>query len=583
MSVLIVSSDAAKVTTEATNVSSLALAEAKRQGFGDPAELRWATGVAWWFDTPGNPRSSGACIHEGELFAASFGALQWRGLRGDAGLRELLSRGMAPQVLPLDEVCGSYAIFMANASGVWLFGDALGLQKIYAVAGGALRSTSMMICRAAMKQPRVDRLRAQEYILLGANHSAQTPLEGLTVQGPTLVLDLLEGRSSGLHAPQRLLIGRTAASAADAVAGVSAAIVKDFTHMAQAWGPNIGMALSGGFDSRLLLAALDHVGVSPSLYVYGRPLDEDVVIARAVAHIVGLSIECIDKSVMERGLPALTAQAVRDNLVFFYGLPVDGVFDRGSDRATRLLQVPSGRLNLNGAGGEILRNFFYLRDQPFSAVDSVAAFCSGWLDEVFMTGEDRVAYVQGLQDSVLECLGRDFGSGAPRAQPLRRSEVELVYALFRLRYWMGRNNTVLARYGAFMTTLVIPSLVTLAAPLPLAWKDYGRPEAEVIRHLSPRVASGPSAYGFDFAQGPNWKHRLGVAVTMYRPVVLRHQSLRVKRAVRRVRTPQVPAEWCDATGDEPRADWLNPGAICQLDQLNRLMTLQASDKGCGLV
>lgn len=581
MSLLIVSR---RAYVEPASEETDALAEAGRQGFGTPAAYHWDTGSAWWFATPGNPRGSGACVREGKAFAASVGALHWRGLRADAALRALMARGLGPKDLPLDEISGSFAMFMASPSGVWLFGDSLGLQKIYEVGGGALRSTSMTICRATMRQPQVDRLRAQEYVLLGANHATQTPLDGLTIMEPTSAVDLAAGRVVQIHAPERLLDVDVPGSAQDAVAEIAATIAADFSQLGRAWGPDIGMALSGGFDSRLLLAALDYVGIAPSLYVYGRPDDEDVVIAQTVAGRLGLAIECIDKADVTNKLPVLDAQTVRDNLVFFDGLPIDGVFDRGSDRTTRLLQVQSGRVNLNGGGGEILRNFFYLRDLTLTAADAVAAFYTGWLDAVFLSGEERDAFLTGLQDRVLECLGRDHGTAAARAQKLRRSEVELVYTLFRLRYWMGRNNTMSARYGAFMTPLVTPALVRMCAPLPLAWKDYGRLEAQVIQRLSPRVAVGPSAYGFDFSKGPDWKHRLGVAMTMYRPVALRHQSLRVKRALGRVRIPQAPLEWCAAVGDAPHANWLNPGAICQMDQLNRLMTLQAfaSDVSCGL-
>ena len=429
------------------------------------------------------------------------------------------------------------------------------------------------------RRPRVNRLRAQEYVLLGATHALQTPLDGLDLMDPTVAINLDTGAPSPLYRPERLRTKSALVNAADAVAAVSSAIAEEFKHIGHAFGPDIGMALSGGFDSRLLLAALDHAGVQPHLFVYGRADDADVVIARSVAARLGAPIDCTDKADAERSLAALTADKLRANADFLDGLPVDGIFDRGADQATRLLQVQGGRLNLNGGGGEILRNFFYLRDRTYNAADIVAAFYTGWLDDVFHTRDERDAFLLALQDRVLESLGRDFGTRMARAQRLHRSEVELVYSLFRLRYWMGRNNSVSARYGAFMTPLVTPRLVAMAASIPMAWKDHGRLEAQVIQRLSPRVASGPSAYGFDFSAGPNWKHRLNVALTMYRPVALRHQSLRVRKALGRAHAATVPAEWCAAANDEPGADWLNPQAICDLAQLNRLMTLQAFVRG----
>ena len=100
-------------------------------------------------------------------------------------------------------------------------------------------------------------------------------------------------------------------------------------------------------------------------------------------------------------------------------------------------------------------------------------------------------------------------------------------------------------------------------------------EAAVITRLAPQVAAGPSAYGFEFDRGPTWRHRLNVALTTYRPVAVRHYSLKVQRWLGRVKPVVAPPEWCQALGEAPRSDWLNPSALNRLDQMNRLMTLQA--------
>jgi asparagine synthase (glutamine-hydrolysing) len=309
--------------------------------------------------------------------------------------------------------------------------------------------------------------------------------------------------------------------------------------------------------------------------VYGRSDDEDVVVARTVAAQLGRTIDAIDKSTFERERPVLTAERLRHSQRFFDGLPLDGIFNRGTDEQTRLLQVADDRLNLNGGGGEILRNFFYLPSRRYTAAEVVAAFYSGWFDEVFPAADDRVAFVTSLEDKILEALGRESGSAAARAEPLSRTEVELVYTVFRLRWWMGRNNAVAARYGSFMTPIVTPRLVKMAAAIPIAWTDGGRLEAEVITRLARGVAAGPSAYGFSFDRGGNWRHRLNVAMTLYRPVAVRHYSLKVQRMLGRVQPVSAPAEWCEALGDAPRTDWLHPGALNRLDQMNRLLTLQA--------
>lgn len=555
-----------------------ACAEAGRQGFEAPVRLAWQGGEAHWYPTPGNPRGSGACVQRPDgRFAAYVGTVHLGRLTGPALLEALLSRDTDPAGLPLDDLCGSFVMLMGHTQvGAWLFGDVLGIHKHYQTPDGQLRSTSFMVLRATLGDaPRLVAQRAQEYVLLGANHAPQTPFEGVLTADPTLAVALGAGGDQVIAPAERWRGACPHRRFDEAVEDIAARIASRFADMAAAFGPDIGMALSGGMDSRLLLAALDRVGVTPTLYVYGRPDDADVRVARTVAAALGLPIDAIDKAALDvqrHPQPAL-GERWRANLAFFDGLAPDGAMDPGSDRETRLLQVQGGRLNLNGGGGEILRNFFYLRDRPFTPRQLAQAFYSNWPAEVF--AERDAAEAMRLQTA--EGIARNLGlrDDAALDRPLSRGDVELVYSLFRLRWWMGRNNSLAGRYGAFLTPFVQPHLVRLAASLPLAWKDYGRLECAVIRRLSPRVAAGPSAYGFSFADGPDLRHRLRVLATALRPAWLRAQSANIRRALGRRSAFAPPAEWLGFQRQMPDCDWLSAAALTDTDSWNRLLTVQA--------
>lgn len=561
-----------------------ALRAAGDQGFTAPERLTWPGGAAWWYATPQQPAGSGGVlVRQGASFAASVGTLTWRGRDAAASLRALLDAPHGPAAVPWQEWSGSFLVLLGRPDGVWLLGDALGLLRLYEAEGCGVLSSSLLACVAARGAIEADPVRAREYVLLGAHHGPQTPLRGVRAVEPGALVELHGGLRCVTGRPVSARLDARPASFEAAVDTVAAALRAEFESIAgahEAAGtcrarPPIGMALSGGFDSRLLLAALDSIGRAPALFVYGRAGDADVEVARAVAQRCELPIECIDKSVLTAGLPPLDRAALQRQLRFFDGLPVDGIFDRGVDRATRLQQVADGRLNLNGGGGEILRNFFYLPDGTYSASEVQGAFYSAWLDEVFRSGADRQEFLDLVAHDILRSLGHAAVPASARRQRLPRHEVELVYTTYRLRWWMGRNNSAAARYGAFLTPLVTPALVGLAAGLPLAFKEYGRLEAAVIRALSPRVAAGPSAYGFSFADGPGAGHRLRVQSTLRRPIWLRHQSVRVQRWLGRLPAPKAPAEWIEALGEAPRDDWLDPAALTSIAQVNRLLTLQA--------
>ena len=563
-------------------IAQRAQASLLRHGHANPVRLSWPGGHALWFGTPGSTGQSGACLQLGKRFAAYVGAVHWQGLTGEPLLRQLLAEFREPRTIPWRDFSGAFAMLLSDGDGVWLLNDAVGLQKIYVNADRSVFTTSLLLSRSLLTRPRVNRLRAQEYVLLGGNHAHDTAIEGVRVQDPTQALELRSQAATTLHAAQDWRVSTAFRTLSEAVDTLSDMIATDFAGMLKAFGPKIGMALSGGFDSRLLLAGLDHVGVQPTLYVYGAPEDDDVRIALARATALGMAIECVDKRRINAQQPPLDRSSLRDSISFFDGLPIDGVFDRGADRITRLQQVQGGTLNLNGGGGEILRNFFYLPDRSYTAEDLVGAFYSNWLPQVIPSADEAAALRQATAAGILGELGLTAGNAAA-ARKLARGDVELVYTLFRLRYWMSRNNTVAARYGSFMTPLVHPRLVALAATVPLHWKTHGDLEAAIINKLSPRVAQGPSNYGFEFATGPTAAHRRHIAATLYRPIAARRRSARIRRLLGRNASVTAPPEWTAAFA--PCAvDWIDPAFLTDSAQVNRLMTLCAvlDDDLCGV-
>ena len=98
-----------------------ALASARQQGHGEPICLRWDGGYAWWFDTPANPGTGGACVQQGTRFAASVGCAHWQGLSGAPLLQRLLADSRTPGALPWRDFSGGFALLLSDGHGVWLF------------------------------------------------------------------------------------------------------------------------------------------------------------------------------------------------------------------------------------------------------------------------------------------------------------------------------------------------------------------------------------------------------------------------------------------------------------------------------
>jgi hypothetical protein len=268
----------------------------------------------------------------------------------------------------------------------------------------------------------------------------------------------------------------------------------------------------------LILAGLLASGNCPGLFVYGDSTSEDIRIARSVADSAGIYLDVIDKSVLNGPTPRPDLDQLVRSALFFDGLPNDGIYDPGADRQTRLEQNAQGCIALNGGGGEIFRNFFHLPNRTLHAVDIVRAFYRGFDPDVFRRPDGLGSYEDNLVSSIGHSLGLDNATGPQR---LSRQQVELLYPLFRCHHWMGVNNSVGIRHGYYATPLVDLTMVRLAASLPLAWKNAGRLESQLIARLHPGVANEPSAYGFRFSDGPDWRARFSEWATCMRPVSAR--------------------------------------------------------------
>ena len=136
---------------------------------------------------------------------------------------------------------------------------------------------------------------------------------------------------------------------------------------------------------------------------------------------------------------------------------------------------------LNGGGGEIFRNFFYLPDRPYSTKRFLWSFYNRFDPALCSERFDQVAYYRALAAKVKKAAGTT-------KDRLTRKEIEFLYVGFRCRYWMGRNNGVNNALGYALTPFIDANVVPDANISPLKYKNSGKLEAAMIRQISPSLA-----------------------------------------------------------------------------------------------
>ncbi len=507
-----------------------ASASLERQGFVHASTHRWHGGAvaAWGFPPQYATPNFEVQSTKGTVYCV--GPIWYRGRFGNDALRTLLDE--SNECTDPDEraLRGNFALFLQTPHTCRLWNDLSGFVRIYRSADAAFYSTSWLATCAYTDQVELDAAAAVEYVLLGASHSDATVGKGISTLPLAYGYDLTRRTA---RARRRVWLDSppTAPGNFDAVAQcITGHLQTVFREIAAAFPARARMALSGGFDSRLILAGLLHAGVQPELFVYGSSGAEDVQVATAAARAIGLPLEVIDKAELDRDRKPAGLELLVANALFFDGLPNDGIRDPGSDRETRLAQTADGKLALNGGGGEIFRNYFHLPDKRLSALDVVRTFYRGFDRHALRSSHMLVEYERRMATAVLRSIDEKPDDWR---RPLQRDRIELAYPWFRCHHWMAVNNSTAIRHGHFVTPLVDPIATALAWRLPLAWKHAGRLESRLITNLHHGVADAMSAHGFRFSRGPTVKARFTAWCDLKRPVSLRPLVGALGRRIRR--------------------------------------------------
>ncbi len=537
----------------------------ERQGFVHAVELennhwsilsvRRAQSTEGWIQLP-NGR-----------FALLAGTLFYRDLCDRKAL-EQLQKDAATSDLDEDELWGSFAALLVSRDDLHAFTDRCGTFHVFRDQAGEVLSTSFLALAGTLPARTIDETGLYDYLFQEAPHGGGTIFQEIALLSSEATL-VCEGASARYAerpiAQPESLAGEPLEDGAERCLAI---LRKRMGLICTHYGERLDTALSGGFDSRLILALLREQGVSPSLHVYGGESSEDVRVAKRIAEGEGLALEVEDKN--RRQLPPQGdyPALVERNFWAFDGYPNDGLFDNGSDLETRKARAAGDRLALNGGGGEIFRNFFYLPDRRYSARAVTWSFFSQYDPRVCTDRFNDAAYQASLAQRLADCVGV-----GPHSM-LSRDQVEFLYPYFRCRYWMGRNNSVNNRFGFAATPFIEHAVVSSALRLPLGHKILGRLQARMIAKIDPALAAYPSAYGYPFDQAPPRSHRLTYLSSYYRPPWLRRYTKRLSRS------PQLPLPLQPPYREAVLSEigvldrYLKIQRIRDLGQLNRLLSAE---------
>jgi hypothetical protein len=536
-------------------------------GFGPPATFENSAGILDCYAKIDYPSCDLILLPDG--FAVAAGTFLYDGAVGAEALRRFAAA--EDQTAALTEANGHFALVLRRGARTLLLRDRVGAFEVFLDDTLNVISTSFLAIARTLRRVRANPQEIYEYVFSGGSLGNATPVTGVRRLGfgERVALDTVPivERMEYPRLPRPRTDGATAA--AD---DILHSLLAYTSMLGRVFDGRIKLALSGGYDSRFLLALFLHDDVSPNLFVYGASDSRDVLAARRIAAAEGLRLRHIDPSLLppisRDDVPGLVAAKFhRED-----GLPSGGVFDSGIDLLQRADRHAPGFLHVNGGGGEVFRNFFNLLDRGISLREFVWMFYSQYDRNDCVRDFDPTTYEDQISGKISTLLGIEKRS-------LDRYEVESLYCYFRCRSWFGRENSVNSRFGYSVLPFYERRIVDMALAVPTRQKYFGNFEARMIRAACPALAAYPSNYGHSFsADAPFWA-QLKAFATYSRPLALRRYHYRIKAHLKgedprpAILTPEF---MCGTVHPAlPRmARYFRISRVCSNLQLNRIATLE---------
>ncbi|CCG40566.1 asparagine synthetase B family protein [Magnetospirillum molischianum] len=454
-------------------------------------------------------------------FACCTGTLIKNGLIGAEALAALWAEFDPDDLDPWKNTQGHWCAVLRKRGRVHVINDRLNVNKIYHDGTLTVLSNAFVALCEMGRPGAPNRQGCYEYVWNGVPFGTKTLFDAI-VSLPNNAVTTLEGgrvqvrNRASAYTPQPMERVEL-----DDIADVYNARLRGlFRLYARHWPRQVSSALSGGYDSRLLLALLHDAGMEPSLFVYGAEESSDVRVAKAVSAGEGLALRHIDKAEHPRVSPSDYAALMARNVIAFDGWKTDGLFDGGADLDDRRARSANGQALMNGSVGEIFRNFYYMRDTAYSLRDVVWTFYSRY-DPAACT---EAFSPRRYEDNVIAEIAQAVG--LPNSGRVPRPSVEMIYPLFRGRYWTARDTAINQRFGTALYPYLEPSVFDGTWDIPLDLKNFGRLEGRMIQRLSPSLASHTSNYGFDFTGPVPWRYRVKMTLNSCRPPWMRRLSYR---------------------------------------------------------
>lgn len=389
-------------------------------------------------------------------------------------------------------ISGNFCVIVYCNNKLQIFRDPCGFYAVYCNADKSIISNSFLAVRRAIKDVNISEHEFYEYILHGFFFTNKTFIKEIEILDQKFVWQIFPHIRRRTQHMFILPINKKWPFKR-MVKAVAENLFDYFKTLKHAFNNDVATAISGGYDTRLILALLNRLNVKPYLYVYGYGFTKDVMYVRELAIREKLNVDFIDKS--KQGKKSVTEymKYIKRQYYIFDGIGPSGIFDDGADIEHRIVLAQKASVLLNGAGGEIYRECWALPGRNLSIRELFIAKYDKY-DYSFCKKFDKSAYFEEFKTKIKQILNitSDY---------LTRVDVEKLFPFFRNKFavLMASNHNQLAY---FLLPFTEPRFIFQSFDIPFKYKNHGRFQSALIEMIDPRIARYNSIYRKTFINPP---------------------------------------------------------------------------------
>ena len=428
-----------------------------------------------------------------------------------------------PVTFEFNALQGQFCVLLFKNNKLYIWNDFHGVYHVFTNDEQTVIASSFLAVVRQLKTKQIDTQAMYEYVCEEASFNDNSYIEGAKLLNAFNIHEL--SSKSTVFRKKHSIEEVEAASFDERVELMVDSLKSYFNTIKSCFGANVCSALSGGYDSRLILALLSEVNINPHLYVYGGWKSADVRIASAIAEAEKLAIHHDDRQIKKQSREQFQ-ELIQHEYFYCDGHGPNGVFSNGAEYLARTVRSNAARLQLNGGGGEIFRNFWKLPDRSISIKEFLESRFDHLPRSSFKERFDKQKYLSSLHDKIQQILEIN-------ENVLTRVEVEKLYVYMRVKYWMGFNTSIQNVRGHALIPLTEPIFACPSFTIPFKQKELGVFEAALIKRINPRLAEYESAYGYSFAGKPPlkdvFKNSLAVNLPVSAKRILRKCRYRFSR------------------------------------------------------